>query len=201
MLKLKFQYSATWCKELTHWKRPMSHWKWWKVMGKDQWCWEKLKVGGEGDKEKGTTEDEMVGCHHWLNGHEFEQTPGDNEGQGSLECCSPWGHEKSDKTEWLNNNNIFGNYQRDHSHLSTVPQLPNGMWVFLACFLFCSLLVKKTSLQPLLPKRAAFNQGWLHLPGHRGWFRKHTESKVCQPQETTWNDQGKKKHHLSLARC
>ena len=48
-------------------------------------------------EEKGTTEDEMVGWHHWLNGHEFEQALGDGEGQGSLTCCSPWtrrvGHE------------------------------------------------------------------------------------------------------------
>ena len=43
-------------------------------------------------EEKGTTEDEMVGWHHRLNGYEFEQTPGDAEGQGSLACCSPWGH-------------------------------------------------------------------------------------------------------------
>ena len=42
-------------------------------------------------EEKGKTEDEMVGWHHWLNGHEFEQAPGDGEGQGSLVCCSPWG--------------------------------------------------------------------------------------------------------------
>ena len=42
-------------------------------------------------EEKGMTQDEMVGLHHWLNGHEFEQTPGDGEGQGSLACCSPWG--------------------------------------------------------------------------------------------------------------
>ena len=42
-------------------------------------------------EEKGMTEDEMVEWHHWLNGHEFEQTPGDSEGQGSLACCSPWG--------------------------------------------------------------------------------------------------------------
>ena len=41
-------------------------------------------------EEKGTTEDEMVGWHHRLNGHDFEQTPGDSEGQGSLACCSPW---------------------------------------------------------------------------------------------------------------
>ena len=41
-------------------------------------------------KEKGVAEDEMVGWHHWLNGHEFEQTPGDIKGQGNLVCCSPW---------------------------------------------------------------------------------------------------------------
>ena len=48
--------------------------------------------------EKGTTEDEMVGWHHQLNGHEFEQALGDGEGQGNLECCSPKGHEESDTT-------------------------------------------------------------------------------------------------------
>ena len=54
-------------------------------------------------EEKGTTEDEMVGWHHWFNGHEFEQTLGDSEGQGSLACCSPWGRKQSDMTEELNN--------------------------------------------------------------------------------------------------
>ena len=49
-------------------------------------------------EEKGTTEDEMVGWHHQLNGCEFEQTEGDSEGQGSLVCCSPWGHKGLDKT-------------------------------------------------------------------------------------------------------
>ena len=49
------------------------------------------------------TEDEMVGWHHCLNGHEFEQTPGDSEGQGSLECCSPWGRRELGRTEHLNN--------------------------------------------------------------------------------------------------
>ena len=48
----------------------------------------------------------MVGWHHRLNGHEFEQTPGDGEGQGSLVCCSSWGFKESDTTEQLNNNNI-----------------------------------------------------------------------------------------------
>ena len=45
----------------------------------------------EGQKEKGATEDEMVGCHHRLNGHEFEQALGDSGGQRSLACCFPWG--------------------------------------------------------------------------------------------------------------
>ena len=49
------------------------------------------------------TEDEMVGWHHHLNGHEFEQTLGPSEGQGSLAGCSPWGHRESDTTEQLNN--------------------------------------------------------------------------------------------------
>ena len=53
-------------------------------------------------EEKGTTEDEMVGWHHWLNGHEFEQVSGVGDGQGSLTCCSPWGHKESDMTERLN---------------------------------------------------------------------------------------------------
>ena len=45
----------------------------------------------------------MAGLHHRLNGHEFEHTPGDNEGQGSLACCSPWGHKELDRTEQLKN--------------------------------------------------------------------------------------------------
>ena len=47
----------------------------------------------------------MVGWHHWLNGHEFDKTLGDGEGQGSLGCCSPWGHKELDMTEGLSNNN------------------------------------------------------------------------------------------------
>ena len=71
MLNLKLQYFGhlMW---ISDWKRP--------------WCWERLKAGAEGD-------------HRWwdgwmtspLNGHDFEQIPGDSEGKGSLACCSPWG--------------------------------------------------------------------------------------------------------------
>ena len=49
----------------------------------------------------------MVEWHHRLNGHEFEQALGDGEGQGSLVCCSPWGHKESDMTELLSNNNEY----------------------------------------------------------------------------------------------
>ena len=60
----------------------------------NDWRWE----------EKGTTEEEMVGWHHRLNGCEFEQTPGDSDGQGSLMCCSSWGRKELEMTEQLNNN-------------------------------------------------------------------------------------------------
>jgi len=57
----------------------------------------KLKV-----EEKGMTEDEMVVWHHRRDGHEFEKAPEVGDGQGSLSCCSPWGHKESDLTERLN---------------------------------------------------------------------------------------------------
>ena len=55
-------------------------------------------------EEKGTTEDDMVGWHHWLNGHEFEQDSGGGEEQGGL-ACSPWRHKQSDTTEWRDKDN------------------------------------------------------------------------------------------------
>ena len=61
---------------------------------------EKIDAGRDwGQEEKETTEDEMAGWHHQVDGHEFEQAPQDGEGQGSLVCCSPWGHKESDVTE------------------------------------------------------------------------------------------------------
>ena len=62
-------------------------------------------AGKDWRQEKGVTKDEMVEWHHPLNGHEFEQTLRESEGQGSLVCCSPWGFKKLDTTEWLNNKN------------------------------------------------------------------------------------------------
>ena len=54
------------------------------------------------------TKDEMVGWHHRLNGHEFEQAPEVGDGQGTLVCCSPWGRKESDTTEQLNNKSVIG---------------------------------------------------------------------------------------------
>ena len=59
-------------------------------------------AGKDWRQEKGTTEDEMVGWHHQLDGHEFESTAGVGDGQGGLACCSLWGHKELDTTEWLN---------------------------------------------------------------------------------------------------
>ena len=55
-----------------------------------------------GQEEKGRTEDETAGWHHWLDGRESEWTPGVGDGQGGLACCNSWGREESNTTEWLN---------------------------------------------------------------------------------------------------
>ena len=107
MLKLKKAQTPILClpdaKNWLIWKDPDA--------GKD-WRWE----------EKGwMTEDEMVGWHHRLNGHEFEQAPGGGEGQGSLACCSSWGHKESDTTEWTETDslilNAYPTYVHTHMHL------------------------------------------------------------------------------------
>ena len=84
MLKLKLQYFGQLMQRTDSLEKAPD-------AGKD-WRWE----------EKGMTEDEMVGWHHWFNGHEFVQALGVGDGQGSLACCSPWGYKELDTTEWLN---------------------------------------------------------------------------------------------------
>ena len=73
------------------------------------WCWERWRAGGEG-----VTEDEMVGWHHRLNGHEFEQTLRDSEGQGSLACCSPWCCKESDAMKQQEYSGIDGLHFHDY---------------------------------------------------------------------------------------
>ena len=84
MLKLKFQY--------------FGHLIWRQPIGKDP---DAGKDWRQEDKE--ITENKIIGYHHRFSGHEFEQPPGDNEGQGSLECCNSWGCKESDMTEQMNN--------------------------------------------------------------------------------------------------
>ena len=81
MLKLKFQYFGHLMQRADSLQKTL-------MLGKI-----------EGKRRRGITEDEMVGWHHRLNGHEFEQTLRDSEGQGSLACCSPRGHKELDTTE------------------------------------------------------------------------------------------------------
>ena len=71
----------------------------------ESWLIEKDPDAGKdwGQEEKGMREDEMIGWHHWFNGREFEQAPGDGEGQGSLACCSLRSREESDMAKQLNN--------------------------------------------------------------------------------------------------
>ena len=81
----------------------------WPPDAKNWLIWKDPEAGKDWRQEKkGTTEDEMVGWHHWFKGHEFEQALGDGDGQGSLVCFSPWGCKESDMTEQLKTNRWWG---------------------------------------------------------------------------------------------
>ena len=99
-------------------------------------------MGGKdwGQEEKGVTEDEIVGWHHWLNGHEFEQTMGDSERQESLAHCSPWYCRESDMTQWLNNtqnNNKYGLLPWRRLNLSLIAWWPGWGWGPISIRLWC----------------------------------------------------------------
>ena len=98
---------ATWWEELTHWKRP--------------WCWKDWR-----QEEKWTTEDNMIGWHHWWGGHLFEYVPGVGDGQGSLACCSPWGRKDLNTTEQLNWSR-FSNVRLYETLLNAAHQAPLSM--------------------------------------------------------------------------
>ena len=88
----------------THWKDCC--WSWSSNTLATCWLTGKDPDAGKDwrQEEKGSTEDEMVGWHHWLNGQEFKQTPAVGDGQGSLACCSPWGHKELDTmSDWTDN--------------------------------------------------------------------------------------------------
>ena len=92
----------------------------WPPDAKSQLIWKDLDAKKDWrQKDKGATENEMVGWHHQLNGHEFEQTLGDTGGQKILACCSPWGCKQSDMTSKLNNN---------HSNITIAQSLWGKRW-------------------------------------------------------------------------
>ena len=97
---------ATSCKGLTHWKRL--------------WCWRDW-----GQEEKRTTEDEMAGWHHWLNGRESEWIPGVGDGQGVLACCDSWGRKELDTTERLNWTELIPKHKRDKAKKKKI-----RIWLF-----------------------------------------------------------------------
>ena len=123
-------------------------------------------------EEKGTAEDEMVGWHHRLHGHEFEPGPGVGDGQGGLACCSPWGHKESDMTEELNWTELMLELQQRPTvckdskvammyHITPSPQqIP-------------TLTIDKELSEHQQNRRSPdfWSEAWLMLPGHerRRW--------------------------------
>ena len=132
-------------------------------------------------EEKGMTEDEMVGCHHWLDGHEFEQTPKVGHGQGSLACCSPWGHKELDTTElnWTKYSIVF---QLPHLFICqwTTRLLPRPSYHKQCCNEHWGTCV-------------SFNFGFLGVHAHQlhcwviwqFYFQYFKESSLCSPGSCT----------------
>ena len=137
----KAETPILWPPDVKNWKRP--------------WCWERLKAGG--DRRWGWQEDEMVGWLHRLSGHEFEQAPGADDGQGSLACCSPWYRKESDTTQRLNwaELNAFLLLNTQLKGLLYFLAVPSTFFVLLktslSCLLFLLLLLLSASWAQKFP--------------------------------------------------
>ena len=134
-----------------------------------------------GQEETGMTEDEMVGWHYWLNGHKFEQTFGDGEGQGNLMNCSPWGHKELD-TERLNNNKTrSSNFGAAHLNNVNFSQF-KLCGSLMSQGILCHSLSSPVSECP----KTAFSASWEPHPGpprRSGICAKQNESLLCQTLE------------------
>ena len=103
-----------------------------------------------GQEEKGTTEDEMVGWHHRLDGHGFGWTPGVGDGQGGLVCCSSWCHKESDTTEQLNWTELKYGISRQHWARTIT-------WMPYLCIDKIVSIKELCKLFITLPKQAVYN--------------------------------------------
>ena len=121
-------------------------------------------------EEKGTTEDEMVGWHHWLNGHEIEKALGIGDGQRSLECCSPWGCKESDTTEQLNWNELIAD------SLYCTAETNTTLWSNYP-------LTKKIKIIAIFLKKAlkVWLSRWMNWKNHRSKTTITTLNSHCYP--------------------
>ena len=120
-----------------------------------------------GQEEEGTTEDEMAGWHHWLDGCEFEWTLGVGDGQGGLACCDSWGHKESDTTERLNWTELNHNYWA-----SALEPLCHNYW-------------SPHTLEPLLCNKRASPQREARAPrGGAAWLTAARESPYSNEDTT-----------------
>ena len=110
-----------------------------------------------GQEEKGTTEDEMAGWHHWLDGCESEWTPGVGDGQGGLACCSSWGGKESDTTERLNWSELTPTNKREKTFKVTMFLYPNTLFCLLIHFI-------KLKGDFWLSKTVSFSKGHTEAP-------------------------------------
>ena len=141
----------TWSK--SYWRKQLrGTLKWYCGWIRSGCIWTSMRTEEE---EKGTTEDEMAGWHHWLNGCESEWTPGVGDGQGGLACCDSWGRKESDTAEQLNWTDIY----HCLSSLSPLPPIPPSIRVFPMNQLFArgGQSTGVSALASFLPKKS---QGW-----------------------------------------
>ena len=108
-----------------------------------------------GQEEKGTTEDDLVGWHHWLEGHGFGWTPGVGDGQGGLACCDSWGRKESDTTERLNWTETLYGFKVQYTKESTFRRLAS--------------LPVPTSLLPRCPICNHLSMLWFLAPFQKIW--------------------------------
>ena len=162
---------ATWCKEVTHLKRP--------------WCWERLRAG-EGDNREWDG-----GWHHRLDGHGFGWTPGVGDGQGGRTCCGSWGRKESDTTDWaeLNLTYLFGciGSQLQHSRSFVVVCRLQSMqawylWCVFSCPLTCGILVPWPGIEHASPAL----EGWFLTTGPPGKSPKDSMNEALIFQKHKW---------------